>query len=209
MTTSTGHCGFCKFEPATKKDVPVILSFHQETRGLRALVPRGGRDRGAVARHPVRPAAHGGSGDRLLSRTSRLGSSCSFTIFRRFSVGRGFTSRICLSRNLSAARFWRCVAGSRRQAGGGARLRPARVVGVGLERAGGEFLQKARRNADERVDGVSRDRRKLKQLAGATRKLGSGGVLYPFLIATRDSYRGISISMRIAILPGAVSRTIE
>ncbi len=65
MTITTGLPQF-KIKPATKKDVPVILSFIKKLADYERLSDEVVADRGAFAAHPVRPAAHRGSGDRLL-----------------------------------------------------------------------------------------------------------------------------------------------
>lgn len=61
-------------------------------------------------------------------------------------------------------------------------MRQIGVVGFGLERTGDQFLQKARRGADERVDRIPRNRRETNEARGCgnaalTYRLGVRGAL--------------------------------
>ena len=149
-----------RIEPATERDVPLILRLIKGLAEYEKLAHEvvATEDGLRETLFGARPAA-----EVVIAYAARRrpASRCSSTTTRRSSAAAACTSRIC-----SCVPEWRGHGYGRAllthlaRIARRARLRRLRVVGARLERAGDRLLQEARREADGRLDDLSRHRRR-------------------------------------------------
>ena len=151
--------------PATERDVPVILRMIKGLAEYERLADHvtATEERLRATLFGARPAAEvviGYAGD------EPAGFALFFQNYSTFLAQPGIYLEDLFVLPEARPRLRAAAPGLSRQARGGARLRPRRVVGARLERAGDRFLQEARRGADGGLDGVPSHR---PRAAGACR----------------------------------------